>query len=149
MITRTYYDEANRPVTVVQNLTGQSIETVTPPTCGTGLSLTNIRTDTAYDDNGNVIATTDPLGMITRTYYDALNRPITVVQNLTGQAIAVSTPPAADQAARIFAQILTMTVRGMRIATVDPMGIVTRTYYDDAGKPGDGCSQSGRSEYLR
>jgi RHS repeat-associated protein len=135
VITRTYFDELNRPVTVVRNLTGQSIETTTPPTCGTGLSLTNICTTTTYDKNGNIIATTDPLGIITRTYFDALNRPITVVQNLTGQAVSIEAPPEGEFEDENVRTDTYYDDAGQAIATVDPMGIVTRTYFDNSGRP--------------
>ena len=43
----------------------------------------DICTKTIYDGNGNVIATIDPLEKITvGTYYDALNRPYMVIQNV-------------------------------------------------------------------
>ncbi|MGB8212801.1 MAG: DUF6531 domain-containing protein, partial [Anaerolineales bacterium] len=93
VITRTYYDLDNRVVTTVQNLSGQSIETPTPPARGSGAIDQNVRTDTVYDAAGNAIATINPLGVITRTYFDAANRPVTTVQNLTGQDISVTTPP--------------------------------------------------------
>jgi RHS repeat-associated protein len=135
VIVRTFYDELNRPVTIVRNLTGQTIETTTPPTCGTGLSLTNICTTTTYDKNGNVIATTDSLGIITRTYFDALNRPITVVQNLTGQTISEVDPPEGEFVDENIRTDTYYDNAGQAIATVDPMGIVTRTYFDNSGRP--------------
>ena len=135
VITRTYFDAANRSVTVVQNLTGQSIETASPPARGSSLSLANIRTDTTYDVNGNVIATTDPLGVITRTYYDALNRPITLVQNLTGQAASVEEPPEGEFGDENVRTDTYYNSASQAIATVDPMGVITRTYYDDSSRP--------------
>jgi RHS repeat-associated protein/CSLREA domain-containing protein len=135
IVTRTYYDALNRPVTVVQNLTGQAISDTTPPARGSGDQ--NVRTDTVYDVNGNVIATIDPAGAITRTYYDALNRPITVVQNLSGQAISDSTPPARVVGATSV-NIRTDTYydqAGNILASQDPRGTVTRTYYDEANRP--------------
>jgi YD repeat-containing protein len=96
MITRTYYDGDNRPVTVVQNLTGQTIDDPNPPARNPSTPDQNIRTDTYYDANGNAVASQDPNGLITRTYYDPANRPQFVVQNLYGQSISVETPPAFD-----------------------------------------------------
>jgi YD repeat-containing protein len=132
VITRTYYDAMNRPVSVVQNLSGQDVSVETPPSRG---SNSNIRTDTYYDLNGNMIAMVDPKGVITRTYYDALNRPVTVVQNLSGQGINDPTPPPAGAT---DANIRTDTYydeAGNVIATVDPRGIVTRTWYDSTNRP--------------
>lgn len=136
-ITRTYYDANNRPVTVVQNLVGQGIEVETPPARSSTYSDRNLRTDTTYDANGNAIAVTDPLGIITRTYHDAANRPQYVVQNLVGQGIGVETPPAYDP------QYPDRNVRtehiyddaGIQIALRDPNGVITRTYHDDANRP--------------
>ena len=87
IITHTEYDEANRPIVVIQNYIGSGTYYPAYPD-------QNIRTEYTYDVNGNVIATKDTLGVITRTYYDELNRPVTVVQNLTGQAVSIETPPA-------------------------------------------------------
>ncbi|MCC6299252.1 MAG: DNRLRE domain-containing protein, partial [Anaerolineales bacterium] len=130
VITRTYYDELNRPETVVYDLTGQDIAVATPPARG---SSSNIRTDTVYDANGNVIATIDPRNVVTRTYYDALNRPITVVQNL-GQAISDPVPPPAGTTTNIRTDTY-YDEAGNVIATIDPRGVVTRTYYDAANRP--------------
>ncbi len=135
VITRTYYDKVNRPVTVVQNLVGQDINLTTPPVRGNGIQ--NIRTDMVYDANGNTIATIDPAGMITRTYYDAMNRQTSLVQNLTGQLIGDLNLPeriagATDENIRTDTYY---DPAGNSIATVDPLGIVTRTYYDTANRP--------------
>ena len=135
-ITRTYYDVNNRPVTAVQNLTGQTIDTPTPPSRNPSTPDQNLRTDTTYDANGNAIATTDPAGVITRTYYDAANRPITTAQNLMGQAISVETPPAYSPTYP-DRNVLTDTYyddAGNAIAAVDTLGVVTRTYYDSANR---------------
>ncbi|RPH68757.1 RHS repeat protein, partial [bacterium] len=137
IITRTYYDLADRPVTVVQNLVGQTIEAVTPPAGGTGLSDENIRMDTVYDEAGNVIATIDPAGVITRTYYDQANRPVTTVQNLTGQDIGVVTPPSYSPAApdQNIRMDTVYDANGNVIASIDTAGVITRTYYDELNRP--------------
>jgi len=137
IITRTYYDSANRPVTVVENLTGQSIQTITPPTGGTGTTDENIRTDTVYDIAGNVIATIGPAGIITRIYYDSANRPVTTVQNLTGQSISDPNPPTYSPASP-DQNVRTDTaydLNGNAIATTDTLGTITRTYYDQLNRP--------------
>jgi YD repeat-containing protein len=128
--TRTYYDLANRPITVVQNLTGQAINVTTPPARGSGAADQNVRTDTVYATNGQAIATIDSRGIITRTYYDANNRPVTVVRNLSGQAIDVSTPPTYNPATpdqNVRADTV-YDVNGNAIASIDTMGVITRTY---------------------
>lgn len=137
-ITRTYYDVMNRPVTVVENLDSNwDINRGDAPARNSNLLvLINLRTDMFYDANGNTIATTDPLNHTTRTWYDALNRPITVVQNLTGQGVSVETLPTfdpnhPDQNVRSDTYYDTA---GRAYMTVDPLGRVTRTYYDAAGR---------------
>ncbi len=135
IITRTYYDELNRPKSVVQHLTGQDITIPAAPDRGTS---SNIRTDTHYDANGNVIATVDPKNVTTRTYYDSLNRPIAVVQNLTGKSYTDQTLPDPGEDCGTEANICSFTYydeAGNVIATVDPTGLVTRTYYDEASRP--------------
>ncbi|RPI89239.1 MAG: hypothetical protein EHM40_21185, partial [Chloroflexi bacterium] len=137
VITRTYYDELNRPETVVQNLTGQDISVETPPVRGIS---SNIRTDTSYDANGNVTVMEDPRSLKTRTYYDSLNRPISVVQNFVGDINNDDPPerPLDALTAAISTNIRTDTwydKAGNVVATVDPRGVWTRTYYDEASRP--------------
>ncbi|MGH2620385.1 MAG: RHS repeat-associated core domain-containing protein [Anaerolineales bacterium] len=134
MVTRTWYDANNRPETVVQNLTGA----IGDPKPNRGsVPDENLRTDTTYDESGNVIATTDPIGLITRTYYDPANRPLYVVANLVGQAIGVSTPPNGCNATAPDENVCTeyrYDNAGSQIAVIDPNGVITRTYYDPAGR---------------
>ena len=126
----------NRPRYVVQNLVGQAIGVSTPPAYDPQYPDRNVWTETVYDEAGNAIASIDALWHITRTYYDALNRAETVVQNLNGQDLQDETPPDfnpsyPDQNVRtdyIYDQ------GGNLIATIDPNGIVNRTYYDAYGR---------------
>ena len=131
-ITRTYYDSLGRPQYIVQNLVGQDIEVATPPSYDSQYPDRNIRTETVYDSAGNAIAMIDTLGRITRTYYDSLNRPRYVVQNLVGQAIEVSTPPAYDPQYpdRNVRMETVYDEAGNTIANIDTLGQITRTYYD-------------------
>lgn len=134
VITRTYYDALNRPITVVQHLSGQDISVETPPSRGVN---SNIRTDTYYDLNGNVIAVIDPKNVTTRTYYDAMNRPVAMVQHLTVRSYLDPTLPAPEECGS-EENICSFTYydqAGNVIATVDPRGMVTRTYYDSANRP--------------
>jgi RHS repeat-associated protein len=137
IITRTYYDLANRPTAVVQNLVGQAIEVGTPPVYDPAHPDRNVRSETVYDAAGNVIASIDTLGHITRTYYDALNRPQVIVRNLIGQAIDVSTPPTYDPAHpdRNVRSEYVYDEAGRTIASIDTLGRVTRTYYDALSRP--------------
>ena len=96
--TRTYYDGINRPITVVQNLT-PTWDVLDPlaPECNRDASGTqepyNICNETLYNQAGEAIATIDPLGRVTRTYYDQLYRPTAIVKNLTGDPYASAPPP--------------------------------------------------------
>jgi RHS repeat-associated protein len=136
VITRTYYDELNRPTTVVQNLTNDhAISDPGLPTCGTGIQ--NLCSKTYYDANGNVIASEDPLGVITRTYYDGLDRPVRVVQNLSGHSINEAEFDDEDCQLTGDENLCSDTQyddAGRVIATQDPLGHITRTYYDAAGR---------------
>jgi RHS repeat-associated protein len=136
IITRTYYDEFNRPVTVVQNWVGSDIFSNIPPDRFNATQ--NIRTDTYYDKNGNVIATKDPSEVVTRTYYDEMNRPKAVVNNLVPNDIQSiyleDPPPAGDEDTNLLTETY-YDEGGNVIATVDPKGVVTRTYYDSANRP--------------
>jgi len=130
VITRTYYDLNNRPVTVVQNLTGQTIETATPPSRGIGITDENIRTDTEYDDAGNVVNTVDPAGIVTHTEYDEANRPHIVTQNYVGTG--AYDPAYPDQ--NIWMEYK-YDANSNVIAVTDVFGIITRTYYDELNRP--------------
>ena len=137
LITRTYFDANNRPVTVVRNLAGQSIETSTPPTHDPDFPTQNVRSDSVYDANGNLIATIDVEGRITRNYFDELNRPAVVVQNLVGQSIATPTPPIYDPGYpdRNVRMETVYDAAGNAIASIDANGKVTRIYYDRNNQP--------------
>lgn len=134
VITRTYYDAMNRPVTAVQNLTGQTITNSNPPARIGGATDANIRTDTYYDQAGNVIATQDPRGVVTRTYYDESNRAVTTVQNLVGQDIYVATPPAAGNSTENIRTDVAYGQNGRRASTTNPLGQITKYEYDPLGQ---------------
>ena len=135
VVTRTYYDLADRPVTTVQNLVGQAIEDASPPARGSGSANENIRTDTRYADDGTAIAVIDPNGIITRTYYDAAGRPVTTVQNLAGQDILAASPPARGTSNQNIRTDTYYDLAGNVIASVDPRGVITRIYYDELNRP--------------
>jgi YD repeat-containing protein len=142
--TRTYYDDANRPVTVVQNLSSDwGIANEEKPEPGYLDPLHNLRSDTVYDAAGNVIASiqwsiegSTTLTHTTRTYYDALGRPWLVVQNLTGQSIQAGTPPEYDPA-HPDQNVQSETVydaAGNVVETIDNAGRVSYTCYDSLNR---------------
>lgn len=116
--TRTYYDANNRPFAVVENWTGTDLTDNTPPDRDLTHPDQNVRTDTVYDAAGNMIATIDPNGVITRTYFDPLNRPEYRVHNmpfsLYDDPAYAETPP-------------------FELASTDE-NIITQMVFDDAGK---------------
>jgi YD repeat-containing protein len=135
-ITRTYYDELNRPEVVVRNLVGQAIGTADPPEHDPQFPDQNVRTDTVYDENGSGIATIDPLGVIGRTYYDDLNRIIAAVDNLVGQSISAPNPPDRDpmnpdQNVRMDYGFDSL---GNRISLQDANGIITSYEFDSINR---------------
>jgi RHS repeat-associated protein len=136
VITRIYYDYAERTQIVVQNLTGQDIANPVPPEYNPAYPDQNVRTETISDANGNAIATIDADGIITRTYYDELNRAKTIVQNLTG---AIANPPLnrtnpPDPEHNLRTDMY-YDDNGNLIATRDPKDVVTRTFYDALNRP--------------
>jgi YD repeat-containing protein len=93
VVTRRYYDGLGRVRFTVQNLTGQAIENPNPPAFNPAFPDENVRNETVYDSSGDAIATIDNAGIITRTFSDELHRQVSVVRNLAGQSIYISTPP--------------------------------------------------------
>jgi RHS repeat-associated protein len=133
LTTRIYYDAAGRPEYRVQNLAGWDVAEPEPPPPALRTRDQNITTRTYYDRNGNAIASEDPLGRVNRTYFDGLNRPYLVVQNLSGQDIEDHQPPECNREAEAVANLCSETfydAGGNAIASHDPAGIVTRSYYD-------------------
>jgi RHS repeat-associated protein len=84
----------------------------------TGTYATTTKT---YDDVGNLLTVTDPLGTATVTTYDALRRPTTVIEAY-GTALSATTTKA-------------YTSTGFAWQVIDPLGRETDTAYDAAGRP--------------
>ena len=136
VITRTYFDELNRPQIIVENLVGHEIDYSFAPVRSSSPEH-NVRTDLYYDLNGNQIATQDPKGVFTRTYYDALNRPSMVVQNWNGNNIYTDPAPIRSQCGTEI-NVCSETFydqSGNVTLTVDPRGVATHTDYDEANRP--------------
>lgn len=136
-VTRTYYDALNRPTTVVDNLTGWPIEQPDPPPFDPASPDENVHTEYIYDAVGVQIASTDGKGILTRTYYDELNRPVVIVRNLVNQPVEDPVPPSYDPDKPDENVPITYVYDdiGNQIATIDPNGIIARTYYDKLDQP--------------
>ena len=127
-VTRTYYDSANRPATVVQNLVGQDIYITAPPARTSGTNDQDIRTDTQYDANGRRIAETDPMGHVTRYNYNPQGQlASTVVNPLDGQ-------PENYQNQYNLTTSYTYDALGRQLTSTDPLGRVTASVYDALGR---------------
>lgn len=129
---RTYFDDLDRATFVAQNLSGQSIASVNPPTYDPGHPDQNVLAQMVYDAAGDRIASIDTLGRVDRTYFDALHQPLTLAQNLTGQAIGSPSPPAFDPAHPDQNVLSETTYDGLGhvIRTIDADGMSTITCFD-------------------
>ncbi|MEZ0275987.1 MAG: RHS repeat-associated core domain-containing protein, partial [Roseimicrobium sp.] len=94
---------------------------------GTGTStLARPKSRTAYDANSNVVAVEDALGRISETVYDNRNRPI-----------EVKAPYVADATTGTWQRPTSTMVydtMGRPISVTDPLGNITETSYDRAGR---------------
>jgi RHS repeat-associated protein len=98
---------------------------------------TNVRSELSYDEIGNTIAVIDPLGTITRTYYDELYRPVRVVQNLTSWDIENASPPPFDPAHpdENVPTVYTYDAASRLIQMEDALGTISHACYDPRGLP--------------
>ncbi|HLF25275.1 MAG TPA: FG-GAP-like repeat-containing protein [Anaerolineae bacterium] len=119
-VARTEYDSLNRPVTVTTNYQDGMFDPARPDE--------DVRRVTGYDAAGNAVAQTDALGRITRTWYDKLNRPISVTTNYS---------PALPQNHNNEYNLVTRYAYdevGNTLLVTDTLGHVTRNYYDLLGR---------------
>ncbi len=117
-VTRTDYDELNRPWKVTQNyLSGQPQNYQ---------NQYNIVTQYGYDEAGNRTTVTDTVGHVTRSDYDPLNRVSQVTQNYqSGQ------PQNYQNQYNLVTQYGYNAI-GSRVALTDTLGRVLATQYDAA-----------------
>jgi RHS repeat-associated protein len=113
-VTKTDYDKLNHPVSVTQNYS--------PSLPLNYLGAYNLRAITGYDAAGNVITQTDALGRVTRTWYDSLNRPITVTHNYTTTGLS-------DDQTNLTT-VTAYDASGNAVASRDPLGRVATFGYD-------------------
>jgi RHS repeat-associated protein len=164
LISSSEYDEVGRPVTVNRNfvdgawdparpdedqrmiysydqlgrLTSQ-IENYVDGAVASGEIDTDLITQYQYDAVGNQTAVIDPLGRVTVTTYDGLNRAVQTVQNCTdGAGHAQSSSCSTGHGTGNDENILTArtyNARGLAETTTDQLGRVTRTTYDGLARP--------------
>jgi YD repeat-containing protein len=126
-ITHYSYDDANQLIKAIENYRPGFASD----------SETNVTTEFRYDPAGNAIAIIDPLGGITRTYYDELNRPAIVVQNLIGWQIDNSDPPTFDPTHpdRNVPTYYRYDAVGNLTTIEDALGTLTYTCYESRNLP--------------
>ena len=124
---------------------GRQIETILNYADGTYVPTTpdeDRKRQTAYDDDGRVFKTVDPLGNVTFYGFDTLGRQVRTIQNASNTAYDVSADPDLSAytpagGAEIDQDRITETAydaQGRVGQTTDPAGIVTRTVYDALGR---------------
>ncbi len=118
IVTATEYDALRRPIRITANYRpGEPAD-----------AETNVVQETEYDGNGNVVRSTDALGRVTFTEYDALNRPVDVTANYVDGVFDpdhpdedVTTTTAYDELGRVSQR-------------TDAAGNVTSYAYDATGR---------------
>ena len=135
------YDRVGRQVAITDTLgrvtrnvydtNGQLIKTIInfdPARAQNELNQYNITTAYGYDVAGHQILVTDTLGYVSKTDYDPQSRPVTMTTNYKD---GVYNPAYPDE------DILRVThydPAGNAIAQIDPLGRVTRTWYDEVNR---------------
>jgi RHS repeat-associated protein len=104
---------------------------------GSRQSRTHSDTRRSWDGDGNNVTSKDPMGRITTTVFDALDRPTVVVDPMSGHT---TTTYDADGEALTVADALgrvttnTYSVRGWLSTVTDPMGYLATITYSATGK---------------
>ncbi len=119
-VTRTDYDVLNRPFRVMANYKDGLFDPARPDE--------DVISQTGYDPAGNPISQTDALGRVTRTWYDSLNRPISVTTNY-----APGLPQNHNGEYNLVTRYTYDEVGNTYLVT-DTLGHATRNYYDALGR---------------
>ncbi len=122
MVTRTFYDELNRVVSVTVNYVGSGAFDPAYPD-------RNITTYYGYDLAGNQVTVTNALGMVTLNEYDPLNRLMTTTANYT-------TNLGADPATYRLRTVYGYDRAGNQVTVTNPLGVQTVTEYDPLNRAG-------------
>ncbi|CAG0982479.1 partial Protein RhsD, partial [Planctomycetaceae bacterium] len=119
-VSRTDYDVQSRPVTATTNYQDGVYDPAHPDE--------DIMRVTQYDPAGNAIAQIDPVGRVTRTWYDEVNRVVSTTTNYDPER------PQNDQGEYNLVTTYGYDQTGNRLWITDTVGYVTRNYYDPAGR---------------
>ncbi len=117
-VTRTWYDSIGQVVSVTQNYR--------PGEPQNYLNQYNLTTWYGYDAAGNQTAVTDTLGHVNRTFYDLLNRPVTMVVNYVDEG-----PMTNDQNVRTM---YGYDPAGNLVTTTDALGRMVVNGYDELNR---------------
>ena len=82
IITYSVFDALNRPTVLTGSC--QTVPIAPATSCGTQTSDQNVTTTRTYDQVGHVLTTTDPLGRVNVSTYDALSRKVSETDNCIG-----------------------------------------------------------------
>ncbi|MDY0810580.1 RHS repeat-associated core domain-containing protein [Kitasatospora purpeofusca] len=129
-------DPTGARTTFTHDAADRQLTTTTARGNAPGASAAAFTTTYGYDVAGNRTSTTDPTGAVTRTAFDALDRPVTVTDPLgnavttaydpDGRVTAVTDPTGAKTGS-------TYDPRGLPTAVTDPLGNTTTYGYDADG----------------
>ena len=136
-MTHTFYDDLDRVSVQINNWDGSLTD---PDNCvydPQNMAESNLCTRFVYNDLSQLVQTTNPLSQTELTVYDGVGRPFLTVQNWDGTtSIADENDcifPAAD-AEHNICRFTTYDALGRRSTVTDPLGNVTTTLYDGAGR---------------
>ncbi|MHB8627019.1 MAG: DUF7948 domain-containing protein [Aggregatilineales bacterium] len=149
------YDDSGRPIVTIQNTSQPKYDN---SSLGADPSLAYYRTNyyltatassapdqdlitvNQYDPTGNLIRSTDPIGNVTLTGYDALNRPVRTIRNASAPNYNLSADPTlaayipSTAADRDLIETTQYDALGHVIRTQDTLGSWTLYGYDALGR---------------
>jgi RHS repeat-associated protein len=116
------------------------------------MSVAGALTSYAYDRAGNLLSTKNPGGDVTATVVDALNRPVQQIENCTNNGNSRPAAGVVCAGGGIHNSVTNLTTvayldaAGHKLATKDPLGVVTRDFVNVRGltwKQVSDCTNSG------
>lgn len=137
--TRTFYDALNRVVGRIENWTGtMSSLTAMQADCFTLNAQRDYDrcTMTTYDEVGNIIIVTDPLGRQTRLFYNAVGQITTYIQNWQSGFDPTDCVYDADNMSEVnVCMAYGYDMFGRQNSMTNALGQTSLTVYDDMGQP--------------